>query len=1409
MSKKLIEVALPLEAINAEAAREKSIRHGHPSTLHLWWARRPLAAARAVIWSSLVDDPSAHPELYPTEEAQNTERQRLFGILEKLVKWENSNNPEVLAAAKAEILRSTNNNPPALLDPFAGGGAIPLEAQRLGLEAHAHDLNPVAVMINKAMIEIPPRFAGQAPVNPDSRTRLDGATGWQGAQGLAADVQYYGEWMKREAFRRIGHLYPKVKVPHELGGGEATVIAWIWARTVKCPNPACGCEMPLASTFVLSKKKGKEAWVKPITEGTSVHFEVQYGKCPKEYESFKVGRSAVFKCPCCGEITTDAYVKQHGKGHEMGSQLMAVVGEGKHGRIYLSPDVEQTIAADVPAPESYPSGAMPENPRWFSPPAFGMTDYSNLFTNRQLTALTTFSSLVAEAQAKAEADAVAAGVVNDHISLSAGGSGARAYGEAVGVYLAFVIDKMTDYKAAHTGIMSKTLSGLPSWRDVMEPHPDVAQGRYKNAEFAADLAQVARGEGAFEYRDPVEFFARTYVTEGMTGLLVQALKRVSGKDGEPVIQLKTAFGGGKTHSMLALYHMMRGKVSADRIPNIKPVLAQAGVSALPKANVAVLVGTALDPTRTKRPINFPGITINTLWGEMAAQLAESAGRPELYDFVKEADKKGVSPGSEALKNLFDACGPCLVLMDELVAYAKRIYGVKGLPAGSFDNFISFIQEITEAARASRNSLVVASIPESDIEIGGEAGKTALETIEHTFGRMESIWKPVAANEGFEVVRRRLFLDCKDPEARDRVCTQFSQLYQTNPSDFPPEVKELEYRDRMISCYPIHPEIFDRLYDDWSTLERFQRTRGVLRLMAAVIHELWMGSDASAMIMPGSLSLDVPNVRDELIRYLPEGWNSIVNTEIDGKNSVPYQKDQSNQRYGRIMASRRVARTIMLGSAPTVRSQAVRGIEASHIRLGVVQPGENIADFNDALNTLRGSLAYLYTNTNGDRYWFDTRPTLRKTAQDRATQVAEADVIEEIESRLKKLRREEPFAGLHVCPASSLDVPDEQAARLVILRTEDTHRANAGASAAITAAENILNNHGSKPRTYRNMLAFVAPDQEAMLSLRQAVRDFRAWRSIQDDKEMLNLDAAQNKEVDANLHRCNDTVEARIKETYCWLLTPEIDCFVDMKTIQWDASRISGGTDSIVAKASRKMQQSETLITKWAPALLLMELNNVLWKDTDCIQIKKLWEYLCTYCYLPRLAKYSVLEDAIRTGLNSQEYFALAAGYTGDRYVELRYNQFVDCINTSDLLVKLDPARKQLLAEKSAPAVVVQPTQTAQGGEQPTLFNLPPDAPIDPTVTLHQPPTAQPAAVPAPPKNTRFYMTAELDTTRINRDVQRLVEEVITHLLSADGCKVSVTLDVTADAPDGLSTPIVRTVMENCKTLKVKDFGVDE
>ena len=416
--KKLIEVALPLEAINAASSREKSIRHGHPSTLHLWWARRPLAAARAVIWASLVDDPSSHPDEFPTEEAQNKERQRLFGILEELVKWENSNNEEVLAEAKAEIMKSTNGNPPALLDPFAGGGAIPLEAQRLGLEAHASDLNPVAVMINKAMIEIPPKFTGQPPVNPESRRKLGGE--WKGAQGLAEDVRYYGEWMKKEAFERIGNLYPKVK---DENGQEHTVIAWIWARTVKCPNPACGCEMPLANSFELSKKKGKEAYIQPIIEGKAIHYEVKYGKAAPKPP--KTGRGQ-FKCICCGEPVPRDYIKSEGQAKRIGATLMAIVAEGSHGRLYLSPNDKHIRIANCSRPENVPDGDM-YGKAADQLPLYGYTFFSDLFTNRQLTALTTFTDLVAEAQAQVEKD-----------------GGSKEYAQSVGVYLAFLIDKIAD-----------------------------------------------------------------------------------------------------------------------------------------------------------------------------------------------------------------------------------------------------------------------------------------------------------------------------------------------------------------------------------------------------------------------------------------------------------------------------------------------------------------------------------------------------------------------------------------------------------------------------------------------------------------------------------------------------------------------------------------------------------------------------------------------------------------------------------------------------------------------------------------------------------------------------------------------------------------------------------------------------
>jgi len=508
---------------------------------------------------------------------------------------------------------------------------------------------------------------------------------------------------------------------------------------------------------------------------------------------------------------------------------------------------------------------------------------------------------------------------------------------------------------------------------------------------------------------------------------------------------------------------------------------------------------------------------------------------------------------------------------------------------------------------------------------------------------------------------------------------------------------------------------------------------------------------------------------------------------------------------------------MLGSAPSVKEQTVRGIEASRIRLGVVQPGENIAVFNDALSTLQTSLAYLYTNPSNDRFWYDTRPTLRKTVEDRASQIPSTDVDFEIERRLRTIKKEAPFSGVHVCPASSLDIPDEQTVRLVIMQPDSTYKASVEANAAISAAEEMLNNRGQAPRIYRNMIAFVAPDADVVYALKTEVKRYLAWKSVKEDSEDLNLDAAQNRETANNLQRSGETVDLRIKEAYCWLLVPYIDRNANMKEIVWERIRISGGNDSIVAKSAKKMAQNEALITKWAPALLLMELDSILWKDTGSISVKTLWDYLCTYCYLPRLSSYEVLEDAIRNGLNSPEYFAIAEGNSDGRFLDLKYNQYVGAVDRHCILVKVALAKEQLekeaQARAAAQAQVLSQAQEGQNadatstGETPSLFDF--DANQTSSTEGSTQPVDVPPNKPEQPKSKHFFMSATLDNTRINRDVSKLVEEVISHLTSLDGGKVEITLEVNADFHAGVPTPTVRTVTENCRTLKVKDFGFEE
>ncbi|MDI6691964.1 MAG: DUF1156 domain-containing protein [Anaerosomatales bacterium] len=449
--RKLIEVALPLEAINAASAHEKMPGIGpHPRGLHLWWARRPLAACRAVLFASLVDDPSSHPDRFPTEEAQAAERERLFRLIEELVKWENSANERVLAEAREEIARSCDGAPPPVLDPFCGGGSIPLEAQRLGLEAHGSDLNPVAVLITKALIEIPPRFADRPPVHPEAHAgRLD--TGqWRGAAGLAEDVRRYGEWMRNEAAARIGHLYPKISLPPEHGGGEATVIAWLWARTVRYPNPACGAEMPLLRSFWLSKKKGKQAWVEPIVDraAKTVRFEVRTGEGVPQ-EAPKTSKGANFRCLVCGSPANSEYVRAEFKAKRNSQVMLAIVAEGKRGRIYLPPDEVHVRTPLSARPKWKPEEEMnQETPNLVSGRGYGITHWHELFTPRQLVALTTFSDLVGEARERVRADAIAAGMPDDGIGLEAGGSGATAYADSVSTYLGFAVDRCADFNNA-------------------------------------------------------------------------------------------------------------------------------------------------------------------------------------------------------------------------------------------------------------------------------------------------------------------------------------------------------------------------------------------------------------------------------------------------------------------------------------------------------------------------------------------------------------------------------------------------------------------------------------------------------------------------------------------------------------------------------------------------------------------------------------------------------------------------------------------------------------------------------------------------------------------------------------------------------------------------------------------------
>jgi len=938
-------------------------------------------------------------------------------------------------------------------------------------------------------------------------------------------------------------------------------------------------------------------------------------------------------------------------------------------------------------------------------------------------------------------------------------------------------------KTQRLEISVETVAGLLPWREVVEPHQDVATGEFQQAEFAADLAKVHSGSAPSEYRDPRQFFSRTYLTEGLSTLLIGAAKRLSGIGGDPVVELQTNFGGGKTHSMLALYHMA-GQTPVQDLSGLDQLLEKNGLTVPKDIRRAVLVGTSRGPQDVL--VADGDRKIRTTWGELAWQL----GGAEAFDMVADNDASGIAPGSNLLEALFKKHAPCLILIDEWVAYLRQIYKVEGLPSGSFDANLSFVQSLTEAVKASPGTLLVASLPASQIEVGGEGGQEALARLKQTFSRVESSWRPASQEESYEIVRRRLFKDIPGDKFhhRDNTLKQFAKMYRENANDFPQGCADEDYRRKLEKAYPIHPELFDQLYTSWGSLEKFQRTRGVLRLMAQAIHELWMSGDPSVMIMPGSVAVSSPRVEPELLHYLDVSWQAIIAGDVDGTTSTPYKVDQSAPNLNRYSATRRVARTIFMGTAPTAQQQNT-GLDDKQINLGVVQPGERPAIFGDALRRLTNQAKFMHADLG--RYWYSMSASLNRIAADKAAQIEAALVDVTIDAELGKyvngLSDRGHFDAVQVAPASSAEVPDEAGGvRAVILGVKYPHNGRDG-SEALLEAKDILTQRGSTPRVYRNTLVFIAAEARQLDHLKDAVRACLAWGEIVRDTERLNLTQSDSALAKAKLSESNETMKTRLKEAWCYLHYPA------QESAQADWEWVSGkipAQDGLLARASKKLTAEEGLLTELGPSRLDRDLQKYIWNDKPHLSLKDLREYLNRYIYLPRLKGQDVLVKAVQAAVSGMlpGPFAYAERWDdkSGTYLGLAIERAVNAVVVID-----------------SDSVIVTPTvadahrpMPVQPGSSDTTSGT-----GDGTPAADEPPTdGVPTAPPQEKKPTRFSGTVMISPDRPARDIHQIVEAIVEQLTTLPGSQVKLRLEIEAEVPEGLERSKVRTLVENANTL---------
>lgn len=963
---------------------------------------------------------------------------------------------------------------------------------------------------------------------------------------------------------------------------------------------------------------------------------------------------------------------------------------------------------------------------------------------------------------------------------------------------------------------STSISGLRDveltpWREVLKPHPDVLSGRFNESEFAANLHSVAHeaGSTSAEYSDPVEFFRRTFLTAGLKDLLTQAANRVAGgAAAAPVINLQTTFGGGKTHSMLAVWHLFSSVPAADLPQEIQEILHTAGLADGDRTIRRVaLVGNEIAAGQARQR---DGLTVRTLWGEIARQL----GGKEAFDLIAKSDATSTSPGDH-LRDLLAQYSPCVILIDEWVAYARQL-GDDDLPGGTFETQFTFAQLLTEAVAATPGALLLVSIPASDVrgevdgsaaesvasdlETGGERGRAALRRLEHVVGRVAHQWHPASAQESFEIVRRRLFEQPDAQAFRQLAATarKFVTFYREHQGEFPRETTEDAYEQKIRSAYPIHPELFARLYEDWSTLERFQRTRGVLRLMSGVVKELYAVEDDSPLIMPGSVPIGADQVVGELTQYVDVQWRSVIDSDVDGTDSLPFQIDRERPLFGKRGLTRRIARAAFLGSAATLQS-AHKGIERNHVFLGVAMPGDTVGNFGSALQMLSDRATYLFAE--GGRYWYDLQPSLNRTVNERAANLHEEEVWAEVVVRLKQASEAgADFAAAIIAPADASDIPEAEAVRLVYVHPQFTHKNKDTDSQAIRFARDVVANRGSATRERRNTVVFLAADEQRYAELESIVRQHLAWRSVVKDKDHLDLTQQRVALASAKVDETNKVVAQRIGTSWIWALYPRDRG--ENEPFSISVVRADGDDDRLGVRTGRKLVKEDVLRVEIAPATIRHDLDTKLhrvWNEGR-IRVGDLWDYYTKYPYLPRLRDKSVLiravEDVGQEIAWSQSGFALADDY------DAATGEF------KGLTVPIEdgPARVSDDTYLVAPHVA-----SAQRAREQAITELTPSAAeAGMTGRSAETDTSPLAASQSPPKGdtiverARYEGRYEVDATVpevIADKLREAVEEVIRHIVVSPGAEdISIVLEVSAENSSGFSEAVARTVRENSKVL---------